>query len=112
MIFLSLVGVGCVVANQWCCAVRTNLDFTKAVVKGLLSESKTIGELVWETRHHLEPDKTTPSVVTVPELEHTSEVNPPLAPPPPMENMTVKYGTVVYGLPHIALVAPTTPGAV
>lgn len=100
MLCLSLTGVGCTVASQWSCTVHNNLIFTKALVKGLLSESRTLGELVWETRHHRETAK--PSAP-----EQLSDQNPPPAPPTPAEDIVVKYATVVYGLPHIVLVPPS-----
>lgn len=76
-------------------------------MKGLLSESRSVGELAWGTRHCPEPDKTAPSVGTGAEIDHISADNPPQAPPLPVEDVVVKYASVVYGLPHIALVAPS-----
>ena len=103
MIYLSLAGVGCMVASQWCCTVKSNLTFTKTLVKGLLSESRTLGELVWETRLHQETAKP-----VEPASEQLSDQNPPPAPPTPSENIVTNYATVVYGLPHIVLVPPST----
>lgn len=104
MMYLSLIGVGCIVANQWCSTIRSNLNFTKATLKGLLSESKTLGEVVWGIKDHHEAAKTTSAgIETVPEQNL-----PSAPPPPPAEDNVNNYASVIYGLPHLVLVPPST----
>ncbi|XP_064381874.1 cilia- and flagella-associated protein 46-like [Halichondria panicea] len=117
-ILLSLVGVRCLLSNQWTSSVQSNLDNILNTLRGLLSEGITIGELNWSRiRSSFECSSTTSDQNEIDPQNKTSLKSADGGAEVCSEQETTEdaqtvdysstYNYVLYGLPHVNLISPS-----